>query len=116
MGVFHPVVSAKPTRDCDHIRKLKYIFVYFISIKASEQKPKNHGVKVRSSPPWWERLAAADPSDVAAQVDYGSPVTAAVAKGAVFGVQFHPESLMSLGNEVGLRIVENAFRLNPPAN
>jgi len=26
-------------------------------------------------------------------------------------VQFHPESLMSLGDEVGLRIVENAFRL-----
>jgi anthranilate synthase len=30
----------------------------------------------------------------------------------VAGVQFHPESLMSLGGEVGLRIVENAFRLN----
>jgi anthranilate synthase len=29
----------------------------------------------------------------------------------VGGVQFHPESLMSLGGEVGLRIVENAFRL-----
>ena len=34
----------------------------------------------------------------------------------VGGVQFHPESLMSLGNEVGLRIVENAFRLNPGVN
>ncbi|MFX4982767.1 hypothetical protein ABTB81_19390, partial [Acinetobacter baumannii] len=34
----------------------------------------------------------------------------------VGGVQFYPESLTSLGNEVGLRIVENAFRLNPPAN
>ena len=32
----------------------------------------------------------------------------------VFGVQFHPESLMSLGDAVGLRIVENAFRLNQP--
>ena len=29
----------------------------------------------------------------------------------VGGVQFHPELLMSLGGEVGLRIVENAFRL-----
>ncbi len=29
----------------------------------------------------------------------------------VGGVQFHPESLMSLGGEVGLRIVENAFRM-----
>lgn len=34
----------------------------------------------------------------------------------VAGVQFHPESLMSLSGEVGLRIVENAFRLNTEAN
>ena len=34
----------------------------------------------------------------------------------VGGVQFHPESLMSLGGEVGLRIVENAFRLGVQAN
>jgi anthranilate synthase len=34
----------------------------------------------------------------------------------VGGVQFHPESLMSLGGEVGLRIVENAFRLGLPVS
>jgi anthranilate synthase len=34
----------------------------------------------------------------------------------VGGVQFHPESLMSLGGEVGLRIVENAFRLRVGMN
>lgn len=34
----------------------------------------------------------------------------------VAGVQFHPESLMSLGNEVGLKIVENAFRLDAGTN
>ncbi|MCK1385746.1 anthranilate synthase component I [Bradyrhizobium sp. 21] len=34
----------------------------------------------------------------------------------VGGVQFHPESLMSLGNEVGLKIVENAFRLDAPVS
>ncbi|MBB1090208.1 anthranilate synthase component I [Rhodopseudomonas palustris] len=34
----------------------------------------------------------------------------------VGGVQFHPESLMSLGGQVGLRIVENAFRLGRPLN
>src|SRR3954466_11903316 len=33
----------------------------------------------------------------------------------VGGVQFHPESLMSLGGDVGLRIVENAFRLGERA-
>jgi anthranilate synthase len=31
-------------------------------------------------------------------------------------VQFHPESLMSLEGNVGLRIVENAFRLGQKAN
>lgn len=34
----------------------------------------------------------------------------------VGGVQFHPESLMSLSGEVGLKIVENAFRLDVGAN
>jgi anthranilate synthase len=34
----------------------------------------------------------------------------------VGGVQFHPESLMSLEGDVGLRIVENAFRLGQPTN
>jgi anthranilate synthase len=34
----------------------------------------------------------------------------------IAGVQFHPESLMSLGGEVGLRIVENAFRLDAGTN
>lgn len=34
----------------------------------------------------------------------------------VGGVQFHPESLMSLGGEVGLKIVENAFRLDARAD
>jgi anthranilate synthase len=34
----------------------------------------------------------------------------------VGGVQFHPESLMSLSGEIGLRIVENAFRLNELIN
>jgi anthranilate synthase len=34
----------------------------------------------------------------------------------VGGVQFHPESLMSLEGNVGLRIVENAFRLGQKRN
>jgi anthranilate synthase len=34
----------------------------------------------------------------------------------VGGVQFHPESLMSLSGDVGLRIVENAFRLGVSIN
>jgi len=48
---------------------------------------------------------------VTASTDDGVPMALEHKTLPVGGVQFHPESLMSLGGEVGLRIVENAFRL-----
>ncbi|MDD3165461.1 MAG: imidazole glycerol phosphate synthase subunit HisH [Oscillospiraceae bacterium] len=43
------------------------------------------------------------PDDVAATTDYGAPVTAMVARGNVFGCQFHPEK----SGETGLQILKN---------
>lgn len=48
---------------------------------------------------------------VTAVTDDGIAMAIEHASLPIGGVQFHPESLMSLGGEVGLRIVENAFRL-----
>lgn len=42
-------------------------------------------------------LSAADPADVVATTDHGGPFTAAVAKGNVAGVQFHPEKSQASG-------------------
>ncbi|WP_425906162.1 anthranilate synthase component I [Nitrobacter sp. TKz-YC02] len=58
-----------------------------------------------------ERDRLPDVLEVTASTDDGVPMAIEHKSLPVGGVQFHPESLMSLGGEVGLRIVENAFRM-----
>ncbi|WP_438275698.1 anthranilate synthase component I [Nitrobacter sp.] len=62
-----------------------------------------------------EREGMPDVLEVTATTDDGVPMAIEHRTLPVGGVQFHPESLMSLGGEVGLRIVENAFRLGERA-
>ena len=47
--------------------------------------------------------------DVVAQVEYGSAVTAAIAKGNIFGTQFHPEKSQA----AGLQVIENFLHWRP---
>jgi anthranilate synthase len=58
-----------------------------------------------------ERDGLPDVLEVTATTDDGVPMAIEHKSLPVGGVQFHPESLMSLSGEVGLRIVENAFRM-----
>jgi glutamine amidotransferase len=49
---------------------------------------------------------AADPADVAAWTDHGGRFAAAVARGNVAGVQFHPEKSQSAGLSLLARFLE----------
>ena len=54
-------------------------------------------------------LAAKNPEDVVATVDYGGPMTAFVASGNKAGAQFHPEKSQTLG----LALITNFLRWKP---
>ena len=50
-----------------------------------------------------------DPADIAATTDYGTPFTSAVARGNIFGTQFHPE----MSQRVGLQLLANFLQWTP---
>ncbi|MBN8532230.1 MAG: imidazole glycerol phosphate synthase subunit HisH [Alphaproteobacteria bacterium] len=61
-------------------------------------KPGDHAYFVHSY-----HLELADDSLLAAQTDYGGKVTAAIARGHIFGTQFHPEKSQA----AGLHLIRN---------
>ena len=54
-------------------------------------------------------IRPADPVHVAATTEYGTPFTSAVARGNIFGTQFHPE----MSQRVGLQLLANFLQWTP---
>jgi glutamine amidotransferase len=54
-------------------------------------------------------LAASDPAQILATVEYGGPVTAMVGRDNLVGTQFHPEK----SQEAGLRLIANFLGWRP---
>jgi glutamine amidotransferase len=52
-------------------------------------------------------FCAEDPAHRLGLTDYGTPFTSAVSKGALYGVQFHPEKSQA----VGLQLLKNFVEL-----
>jgi glutamine amidotransferase len=55
------------------------------------------------------RLAASEPADVLATVDYGGPIAAVVGRHNIVGTQFHPEK----SQDTGLRLLGNFLEWRP---
>ena len=73
-------------------------------------------VTLRNAPPLLEggeayflhsyRFDASDPASIAATTDHGGPIAAAVARGNILGVQFHPEKSQAYGLSLLERFLE----------
>lgn len=96
-----PITPADPALKIPHMG-WNELSVRTNSAAAGGIAPGDHAYFVHSY-----HAACADPSDVAATVDYGGPLTAIIRRDNLLGTQFHPEK----SQETGEKILRNFIAL-----
>ena len=103
LGLIHGTVDRIPT-------ELKLPHIGWNSLRITHDNPLLRGLSEGDYVYFVHSFAARveDPADLALTTDYGGEVAAMVAKGRVFGCQFHPEK----SGDVGLEILKNFGELS----
>ncbi len=105
LGYIRGTVVQIPVERSDNRRHLRLPHIGWNDVRILRETPLSAALPAERSAYFVHsfHVETADPDARVADTDYGGSVTAMIAQGPVFGVQFHPEK----SQELGLRILGN---------
>lgn len=97
------VVKLKPTEKTCRIPNMGWCDITVVNRQSALFAQVQDGESFYFAHSYYMRCS--HPQDVAATIEYGEPITAAIERGNIFGIQFHPEK----SQEAGLDLLSSFF-------